>query len=103
MHTGPAAHLLPETGGPGPPSTHSGENLYGYSAILKRLKHKCVICRKERQQAPKVKIYHWTLLVNLHIKQTCVPRRQMSNNVQETIIFLTLRLKAEYGTYVSTA
>lgn len=35
MHTGPTAHLLPETGRPGPPSTNSGENLHGYSAVLK--------------------------------------------------------------------
>lgn len=36
MHTGPTAHLLSKTGGPGPPSTHSGKDLFGYSAILIR-------------------------------------------------------------------
>lgn len=36
MHTGPTAHLLSKTGGPGPPSSHSGKDLFGYSAILIR-------------------------------------------------------------------
>lgn len=36
MHTGLAAHLLPKTGRSGPSSTDSGEDLYGYSAILKK-------------------------------------------------------------------
>lgn len=35
VYAGPAAHLLPETRGPGPPTTNCGENLHGYSAILK--------------------------------------------------------------------
>lgn len=35
MHTRPTAHLLSKTGGPGPPSSDSGENLHGYAAVLK--------------------------------------------------------------------
>lgn len=35
MHTRPTAHLLSKTGGSGPPSSDSGENLHGYAAILK--------------------------------------------------------------------
>ncbi len=77
MHTGPTAHLLPETGGPGPPSTNSGENLFGYSAILKKtnknkLEHKCVICKNDRLKAPKVRFYHWTLLMNLRLSRSLV-------------------------------
>lgn len=68
MHTRPTAHLLPETGGPGPPSTDSGENLHGYSSLLKKKhEHDCDICKNDRQKALNVRFYHWTLLVNLHL------------------------------------
>lgn len=36
MHTGPTAHLLFKTRGPGPPSAHSGKDLFGHPAILMR-------------------------------------------------------------------
>lgn len=52
MHSGPAAHLLSETGGSGPPSTNSGKNLYGYSTILKKKKKKeniTILCVKLKQ------------------------------------------------------
>lgn len=38
MHTGPTAHLLSKTGGPGPPAAHSGKDLFGHSAFLKKQK-----------------------------------------------------------------
>lgn len=34
MHTGPTAHLLSKTGGPGASAAHSGKDLFGHSAIL---------------------------------------------------------------------
>lgn len=34
MHAGPTAHLLSKAGGPGPPATHSGKDLFGHSAVL---------------------------------------------------------------------
>lgn len=37
MHTGPTAHLLSKTGGPGPPTAHSGKDLFGHSAVLIKL------------------------------------------------------------------
>lgn len=102
VHTGPTAHLLPETGGPGPSSTNSGKDLHGYSAILKKHEHKCVICKDDRLKAPNARFYHWTLLVNLLLSHWfgCW---KMSDIVQETIIFLTRSLKKDYGTSVSTA
>lgn len=53
MYTGPAAHLLSETGGPGPTSSYCGENLHGHSAILK-----CVACKKKKQKKAKKKKIH---------------------------------------------
>lgn len=35
VHSGPAAHLLLETGRLGSSSSDCGENLYGYSSLLK--------------------------------------------------------------------
>lgn len=102
MHTGPTAHLLPKTGGPGPPSTDSGEDLSGYSAVLKKNPNMNMLFGKNyRHKAPNVRFYHWTLLVNLRIHWPAC--WQMSDIVQETIIFLTLSFKVEYGTCVSTA
>lgn len=89
MHTGPTAHLLPETGGPGAPSTNSGENFYGYSAVLKRHENKYVICKNDRHKAPNVRFYHWALLVILLLSHWLVCW-QMSDIVQETTIFLRL-------------
>lgn len=53
VHTRPAAHLLPETGGPGASSSDSGENLYGYAAVLKWTKEFKSIKRE---------VFHSTLL-----------------------------------------
>lgn len=95
VHTGPAAHLLPKTGGPGPSSTNRGEDLYGYSAVLKKHEHKCVICG---HKAPNARFYHWTLLVNLLLSHWNVCW-QTSDIVQETIIFSNI----EYGSCVRPA
>lgn len=36
LHTGPTAHLLSKTGGPGSPTAHSRKDLFGHSAFLIR-------------------------------------------------------------------
>lgn len=88
LHTRPTAHLLPETGGFGAPSTYSGENLFGYSAVLKKHENKHVICKdkNDRLKEPNVRFYPWTLLVNILLSHWLC--WQMSDIVQETIIFL---------------
>lgn len=53
MHTGPPAHLLFKTGGPGPPSAHSGKDLFGYSAVLIRQTQVHYLYGGERSFSPK--------------------------------------------------
>lgn len=91
VHTGPTAHLLSKTGGPGPPSTHSRKDLYGYPAVLRKHEHKSIIWTVDDHLIESFitgLLSHWLVC------------RQMSEIVQETIIFLTLRFKIEYGTFV---
>lgn len=66
VHTGPTAYLLPKTWGPGPPSTNSGKNLYGYSTVLKKHEHK----QKWYKQSTSCEV----LLLDFHHTDLCADK-----------------------------
>lgn len=68
MHTGPTAHLLSETGGPGSPAAHSGKNLYGHSAVL--IKQTQGHCFYDGEcSVPHEKLDCWTFIILILVKK----------------------------------
>lgn len=85
MHTGPTAHLLSKTGGPGPPSAHSGKDLFGYSTVLIRQTQVHYLYGGERSFS----------LKELYIRLTLLPSTRISSRDHYFSICMGLRVNVE--------
>lgn len=81
MHTGSTAHLLSKTGGPGPPTAHSGKDLFGHSAILIKQTQVHYLYNGECS-VPHEKLSCWMLIRLTHVKNEFLKRHYYFSNFE---------------------